>query len=218
MPHAVQIVDRKATLRAAAKQRRAEAAAAHPEAGEALAERVLATVPPPAGAAVSCYWPIGSEIDTRPLMTALHRRGHAVGLPVMVGQGAPLLFRAWTPGAALEPGGFGTQVPGADADEVVPDYLLVPLLAFDRAGYRLGYGGGFYDRTLRKLRDSGTPHGSPHGTPKGVPQGVPLAIGVAFAGQQLSAVPREPTDEPLDWVVTEAEAIAIASGPPAGAG
>jgi len=194
LEQSVQITDRKAALRAAAKRRRAEAAAASPKAGAALVARVLDSVPPPAGAAVSCYWPMGSEIDTRPLMTALHERGHTVGLPVMERRGAPLLFRAWTPGIALEPGGFGTEIPGADAAEVVPDYLLVPLLAFDRAGYRLGYGGGFYDRTLSKLRASGTRQ----------------AVGVAFGGQELPAVPREATDERLDWIVTEAEAIPMA--------
>lgn len=200
MEQAVQIADRKAALRAAAKQRRTQAAAARPEAGTALADQVLASVPPPAGAAVSCYWPMGSEIDTRPLMAALHERGHAVGLPVMEGQGLPLLFRAWSPGTTLEPGGFGTQIPGSEADEVIPDYLLVPLLAFDRAGFRLGYGGGFYDRTLQKLRDSG---------PR-------LAIGVAYADQELPSVPREATDERLDWIVTEAEAICLsAQVPPA---
>ena len=200
--NAAPISDRKAALRAAAKRRRAEAAAARPEAGAALAERVLASVPPPAGAAVSCYWPMGSEIDTRPLMTALHGRGHAIGLPVMEGQGRPLLLRAWTPGLALEPGGFGTEIPGAEADEVIPDYLLVPLLAFDRAGYRLGYGGGFYDRTLQKLRASG---------PR-------LAVGVAFAGQALPSVPREATDERLDWIVTEVEALCLAAQDPPPAG
>ena len=197
MERTVQTADRKTALRAEAKRRRAEAAAA-PDAGAALSARVLAGVPPAAGAAVSCYWPMGSEIDTRPLMTALQARGHAVGLPVMEGRGRPLRFRAWTPGTALEPGGFGTRIPGAGAAEVVPDYLLVPLLAFDRAGFRLGYGGGFYDRTLQALRAAG---------PR-------LAVGVAFAGQELPAVPREATDERLDWIVTEAEAIRISPPDP----
>ena len=164
----------------------------------AVTDRFLAAVAMPPGATVSGYWPMRSELDPRPLMSALSARGHPVCLPVVTGKDRPLLFRAWRPGDALEPGGFGTQVPppnqmGADQEEIVPSYLLVPLLAFDRAGYRLGYGGGFYDRTLAALRAVGPVS----------------AIGLAFAAQEIDSVPHDATDARLDWIVTEAEAIEI---------
>lgn len=172
----------------------ARAAAVSAGAGEALARHLLSTVPLPAGAAVSAFWPMGEEIDVRPLLHRLHALRHPLGLPVVVKRGNPLTFRAWEPGDRLVPGGFGTSVPAADRPEVVPQVLLVPLLAWDRAGYRLGYGGGFYDRTLAKLR----------------PLGPVLAVGVAYAGQEVPAVPRDHLDARLDWLVTEREAIAFA--------
>jgi 5-formyltetrahydrofolate cyclo-ligase len=178
-------------LRKAAKLRRAEAARAAPDAGEAVAERVLETVAPPAGTPVSGYWPMGDELDVRPLMTALNERGHDVGLPVVVAAGEPLIFRRWQPGDTLVPAGFGTQVPHADQPEVVPQVLFVPLLAFDRRGYRLGYGGGFYDRTLSRLTE----------------EVGAIAVGVAYAGQEVEAVPNDDYDWPLDWIVTEREAL-----------
>jgi 5-formyltetrahydrofolate cyclo-ligase len=136
---------------------------------------------------------MASEIDPRPLMQALDERGHGLALPVVAGAGQPLVFRAWTPGDPLRPAAFNTREPGPDKAEVTPRVLLVPLLAFDRAGYRLGYGGGFYDRTLAGLRAAGAA----------------LAVGLAFAGQEVESVPRDPNDSRLDWIVTEAEAIRI---------
>jgi 5-formyltetrahydrofolate cyclo-ligase len=130
---------------------------------------------------------MGEELDPRPLMRALHEAGHGVCLPVVVERAAPLVFRAWTPETALLPNVFGTSAPPADAPRARPDVLLVPLLAFDRAGWRLGYGGGYYDRTLRELRSHGDA----------------LAVGFAYAAQEVEALPREPFDEPLDWIVTE---------------
>jgi len=158
-----------------------------------VTDRFLAAVSVPPGAVVSGYWPMRGEIDPRPIMIALSGRGHPLCLPVVVGKGQPLVFRAWRPGDELVSGGFGTQVPGTDQREVVPRLLLVPLLAFDRAGYRLGYGGGFYDRTLAALRA----HGSA------------VAVGLAFSAQEVDSVPREATDARLDWVVTEGEAMEI---------
>ncbi|MFQ5775887.1 MAG: 5-formyltetrahydrofolate cyclo-ligase [Kiloniellaceae bacterium] len=185
--------ERKRTLRAEARRRRAEAAAASVPDGpaEAVCARVLAAVAVPAGCAVSAYWPMRSELDPRPLMHRLHERGHAIGLPVIVGKGRPLAFREWRPGVPLEPGGFGTLVPPAGQRELRPQALFVPLLAFDRVGYRLGYGGGFYDRTLAELRAAGRA----------------LAVGLAYAAQEVPAVPHDVTDQRLDWIVTEAEAI-----------
>ena len=187
---------RKAALRADAKRRRDRIAseAAAETAGRAVGDRVLAAVEFPPGCAVSAYWPMGSELDVRPLIHTLHDWGHAVGLPVIVGRGRPLVFRAWRPGLAMAPGGFGTQVPGPDRPEVCPAVLLVPLLAFDRAGYRLGYGGGFYDRTLAGLRAAGPV----------------CAVGLAYAGQELREVPRDAYDQRLDWIVTDTEAIRTA--------
>jgi len=182
----------KGRLRADAKRRRAAAAAeAGEEAADAVCRNLLAAVTLPAGAVVSAYWPMASELDPRPLMAALAGAGHPIVLPVVLGRDRPLAFRAWSPGDALEPAGFGTQVPGADRPERTPEVILAPLLAFDRKGYRLGYGGGFYDRTLALLR----------------PGGRVLAVGLAYAGQEVAAVPHGPNDHRLDWIVTEAGAF-----------
>jgi 5-formyltetrahydrofolate cyclo-ligase len=150
--------------------------------GAAVGEAVLRDCPPPAGAAVSGFWPIGEELDIRPLLHALHARGHPIVLPVTPRRGNPLTFRLWQPGDALEPERFGTFRPiGA---ERAPDFLLVPLLAFDRRGYRLGYGAGFYDRTLESLPGR-------------------FALGVAYAMQEQPEVPAGPRDMRLDAVATE---------------
>lgn len=133
------------------------------------------------------YWPIGDELDVRPLLQALSDRGVAVALPVVVEPHRPLEFRAWPPGAPLEAGAHGTRHPAADAPPVRPDLLLVPLLAFDDHGHRLGYGGGYYDRTIQALRAAG-----------------PVAVlGVAYAAQRLDAVPHDGNDQVMDGVVTE---------------
>lgn len=187
----VTVDQEKHRLRAAAKQRRAAAAAAAGGASEAVRARLLAAVALPGRAVVSAYWPMGSELDPRPLMRALHARGHPVALPVVTDGGRPLIFRAWVPGDVLEPAVFNTRIPTADKPELTPRVVFVPLLAFDRCGYRLGYGGGFYDRTLAALRASDTV----------------LAVGLAYAGQEVPDVPHDANDGRLDWIVTEAEAI-----------
>ena len=107
----------------------------------ALADQVLTRCRPPPGATIAGFWPMGDEIDIRPLLHALHALGHALLLPVTPPRGQALLFRRWAPGAAMEPGRFGTHHPAA-AEAATPDTLLVPLLAFDSRGHRLGYGGG----------------------------------------------------------------------------
>lgn len=199
---ALALADRKAALRQTAQLQRRAASAAAPAAGEAVCALVLERIPIPAGAAVSGYWPMRSELDCRPLLYALHGRGHPVGLPVIIGKGQPLVFRSWHPGLAMVAGGFGTEVPDQDCPEITPAALFVPLLAFDRQGFRLGYGGGFYDRTLDRLR-------SARRASKG-DAAPPLAIGVALAGQEVAAVPRDHSDQRLDWIVTEADAIRVA--------
>jgi 5-formyltetrahydrofolate cyclo-ligase len=177
----------KKTARASAKIRRAEAIRAFPDAGTAVRERLLTELPLPAGAIVAGYWPIGSELDVRPVLRHFADEGHVCALPVVQDRGMPLIFRAWTPDTVLAPGVLGVPEPVEGAPEVRPTVLLVPMLAFDRAGFRLGYGAGFYDRTLDRLRGHGPV----------------LAVGVAYADQEMAAVPRDDHDEPLDWLITE---------------
>ncbi|HYC05451.1 MAG TPA: 5-formyltetrahydrofolate cyclo-ligase [Azospirillaceae bacterium] len=163
-------------------------------AAERLAETFLgAFANLSARATIAGYCPIGDELDVRPLMERLHGGGHALCLPVVVVKGQPLLFRRWRPGDTLVPGGLGIPVPGEGAGEVRPDLLLVPLLAFDRGGHRLGYGAGFYDRTLALLRADGPV----------------TAVGVGYDAQEVPAVPRDALDQPLDWIVTERRALRI---------
>lgn len=183
--------DLKAQLRRDAAAARETAYRLDPQAGAALRAHFDAAVAIPPGAAVSGYWPLEGELDIRPVLEHLHAMGHEIGLPVVVGTGQPLVFRRWSPGAALVAGRFNVHTPPTDAAEVVPQVLLVPLLAFDPEGYRLGYGGGFYDRTLEKLRR----------------EAHALAIGVAYAAQEVPRVPRGPFDQPLDWIVTERAAF-----------
>ncbi len=187
------LADEKAALRKRARAARA-AAAKTAEAPSAAFLTQLGQGPLiPAGCTVSAYWPMGSELDIVPAIRALHDRGHPIALPVMLEPARPLIFRLWSPDMTLQAAGFGTSEPPEEAPEVEPQVLIVPLLAFDRQGYRLGYGGGFYDRTLAKLRA----------------KSAVLAIGAAYAGQEVESVPREATDLALDWIVTEAEAIRI---------
>ena len=157
------------------------------EAPARLAEAMLAQYAPPKGAIIAGYWPMGDEMDPRPLMLALASRGHALALPVTPPRGQPLAFHAWAPGAALRPGPMGTSEPVA-GEELRPDVLLVPLLAFDRAGRRLGYGGGYYDRTLATLPGA-------------------KAIGIAYAGQEMAEVPAGPQDMRLSLIATEDSVI-----------
>lgn len=160
---------------------------------DALRRRVLEAAPLPEGAVVAGYWPMRGEIDVRPLLSVLAERGQVTALPVVTAPRAPLEFRRWRDGDALDDGPYGTRHPAASAPVVRPVCLLVPLLAFDRSGVRLGYGGGFYDRTLAALRADGPV----------------VAVGVAYAGQEVEALPAESHDERLDWVITEREVIRV---------
>jgi 5-formyltetrahydrofolate cyclo-ligase len=121
----------------------------------------------------------------------LHGLGHACSLPEVAGPDKALVFRAWKPGDRLLTGRLGEPKPDSAAPELFPDVLLVPLLSFDRDGFRLGYGGGHYDRTLAALRNA---------------DGI-LAVGLAYAAQEVDTVPRDGHDARLDWVVTEQAAI-----------
>ncbi len=136
---------------------------------------------------VSVYLPIRGEPDTEPLIEALVAVGMTVALPVTVERARPLRFRVWSPGEALETGRYGIREPLSSAPEVSPDVLFVPLAAFDRRGFRLGYGAGYYDSSLEALRRE-----------KAI-----LAVGIAFSIQQVESVPTEPHDQRLDAVITE---------------
>jgi 5-formyltetrahydrofolate cyclo-ligase len=176
----VLLAELKAEARRVALSRRA---GLDPAVGAALAERVLRDALPPAGAVVAGFWPMGFEIDIRSLLQGLDARGYALALPVTPKRGLPLSFRRWRWGDPLAAGPFGTKQP-ATGEVLRPDLLLVPLLAFDRAGRRLGYGGGYYDRTLEAL------------------PGVD-ALGVAYAAQEMAEVPAGPGDQLLKRIATE---------------
>jgi 5-formyltetrahydrofolate cyclo-ligase len=174
----------KQAMRAAAVTRRA---GCDPKAaGDAITALVLRDCPPAADAVVSGFWPLEGEIDIRPLLAALHARGHVIVLPITPKRGFPLTFGVWRPGDAMVAERFGTMRP--IGEERSPDFLLVPLLAFDRRGGRLGYGAGYYDRTLPLL--------SPR-----------FALGCAFAAQEVPEVPMGPSDIRLNAVVTERDVI-----------
>ncbi|MBE0552470.1 MAG: 5-formyltetrahydrofolate cyclo-ligase [Rhodobacteraceae bacterium] len=170
----------KAAARKAAFAARKEAfARGQGQAAEILADFLAAH----RGRALAGYMPMRTEIDPLPAMAA---HDGPVGVPVILGAGQPLRFREWSPGAAMVPGDFGALIP-AEGAWVEPEVLIVPMVAFDAQGYRLGYGGGFYDRTLEGLRAKRPT----------------LAVGFAFAAQEVEEVPIEPTDQRLDALVTE---------------
>ena len=196
MTDPAELLQIKTEARAKAKLCRAEAAASSGlAAAEAVSERVAALLAGfPKTTVVAGYWPIGTELDVRHTLSHLDLIGFGCALPVVVAKGEPLTFRTWTPQTPMGRSGLGILAPAATVPEVDPDVLLVPLLAFDRAGYRLGYGAGFYDRTLERLRRSKTV----------------TAIGIGFAGQEVDSVPRDQYDQPLDWLVTERFVLKIA--------
>ncbi len=152
----------------------------------------LARVSPVAG-----YWPVGSESDGRPLLAALAKVGNVVALPRMETRQGPARFLAWRGSEALTADAFGVPSPPKGAQEVTPRLILVPLIAFDRAGNRLGQGGGHYDRIISLYRAHGA-----------------IAVGIAYAEQEMGAVPTGPHDAHLDWVITPKEAIRCVRGAP----
>lgn len=178
----------KAEARKAALARRR---AAHAATGPGAAGRLAEVIAGYRGVPLSGYMAIRTEIDPLPVMEEAAAHG-PVGVPVIQRPGLPLKFSRWAPGCALKEGPFGAMIPQAD-DFFEPEILIVPLVAFDRQGGRLGYGGGFYDRTLEMLRA----------------RRATLAIGFAYAAQEAVGLPLEPTDQKLDMVVTEREVIAV---------
>jgi 5-formyltetrahydrofolate cyclo-ligase len=171
----------------AKRERLAEAAG--PKAALLIARRLLGDFVFMKGAIVAGYAAIGAEVDPFPLMAALGAQGHPLCLPRT--EAKAIVFRAWKPGDPLVVGRMNIPEPDAKAKERRPDLLLVPLIAFDRKGYRLGYGAGYYDRYLSEQRAKRTIR----------------AVGIAYAGQAVDELPHEPHDEPLDAVVTEERLI-----------
>ena len=177
----------KTVLRQEAAAHRAALLEAQGDIGPALAQQMEQALDRLSGVVVAGYHPIRTEANVLPVLGMMARRGWQTALPVVAGPVEPLVFRAWATGDDLTPGAYGVKVPVETAASVVPDVVLVPLLACDRIGHRLGYGGGFYDRTLATLRTAGAM----------------TAIGIAYAGQQVEALPVGVHDVPLDQVLTE---------------
>lgn len=191
MTEPAEIVARKAELRTQALTHRdALAADMRAAAAETVASRSLPVAAKPS-MIVSGFMPIRSEINPLPLMRRYAEAGAQLALPRIVGGGQPLSMRTWTIGAPLVKGQWGIREPEPGAPEVEPDILFVPLAAFDRRGNRIGYGAGYYDRTIGALRAK-----------KPV-----VAIGIAFAAQEVAEVPALPHDERLDLVLTERDVI-----------
>jgi 5-formyltetrahydrofolate cyclo-ligase len=185
------VTEDKARLREQAFARRdAMSGEERAAAAEAIAARPF-PVPIAPGAIVSGFFPIRSEINPLPLMRRLAAAGANLALPVVAGRGKPLILRAYAFGDALRSGQWGIREPAPEAPEVLPDVMLVPLAAFDRRGHRIGYGAGYYDMTINRARSL-----------KPV-----TAIGIAFAAQEVAAVPETPRDARLDLVLTEREAV-----------
>ena len=190
MPHTAAIPS-KADLRAAALAARDALSGEHrAAAAQAIARRGL-PVELMAGAIVSGYSPIRSEMDPTPLMQALAGLGAKLALPAISARGQSLKFRTWHVGDRLMSGPLGILEPSPAAAEITPDIVLVPLAAFDRSGHRIGYGAGHYDRTLAQLRKS-----------RAV-----TAIGIAFTVQEVASVPALQHDVALDYVLTETKVL-----------
>lgn len=186
----------KSRLRAEAMTRRdALSADQRQAAAEAIAARQF-PLPIRTGTIVSGFMPLKSEINPLPLLRKLAGEGARLALPVVGGRGQPLVMREWTWGEPLAAGVWGIREPLAQAPAVDPDIVLTPLLAFDRARHRLGYGGGYYDLTIAQLRGRKTI----------------VAVGLAFAVQEVFTVPVTPRDAPLDLVLTEREVIDFRDG------
>lgn len=177
----------KKQLRLRGKQTRARVMGqSGPQAAQRLAEHGLDFCEPQPSSVISGFAAFGEELDATPLMVRLAQEGHTLALPVMVAKAQPLIFRAWKPGDPMKEAMWGIMEPVDEAPLAVPDVLLVPLLAFDERGYRVGYGGGFYDRTIAGLCAK-----KPITT-----------VGLALDELKVPSVPTDQYDQPLDWVLT----------------
>ncbi len=172
-------------------QARCKAFTSNPNAGEQVSDALLGYLDLAVNTVISAYWPLAGELNSIPILKALSANGYQIVLPVMQGTEQPLIFRIWKPGITLVRASFNTWEPSPQQLQLEPDIILAPLLAFDRNGHRLGYGGGFYDRTLSKLRAT-----------KQI-----KVIGIAYAVQEVQRVACEPHDQLLDAIVTELEII-----------
>jgi 5-formyltetrahydrofolate cyclo-ligase len=191
-PHAAVDAMNKTTLRGQAlRARNALAEADRVRLSEAVAGRageiIISLLPD----CVALYRPIGSECDTRSLMVKAASTGAEIALPAIIDK-TTIVFRRFAQGDTLVAGGFGTRSPSAQAPTLQPDVIVLPVVAFDRAGMRLGYGRGFYDRAITSQREAGRD---------------PKLLGIAFAVQEVSGIPHEPHDVRLDWVVTDKEIL-----------
>ncbi len=160
-----------------------------------LKDNFLAAFEVQSDQSVAAYWPFRDEIDVRPLLAALEAMGCNCLLPVMIGRKEPLQFHQWKPGDVLESSRFGVLEPSKFHPSTTPDVVILPLLAFDRHGMRLGYGGGYYDRTLNALRRKGEV----------------LAIGVAYHDQEMDDIPHDAYDQKMDALVTDQAVIQFSS-------
>jgi 5-formyltetrahydrofolate cyclo-ligase len=187
------IAQQKDDLRALAKKQRSHAVAhAGSEADTHFTEHLLSIAEKigiSSGTVIGGYWAMSNELSvTAGMLALIEQYGATCALPVVVAPETPLVFRQWTPGMVLDQGGFGTAHPPESAAPCMPDVLLIPLLAFDLTGYRLGWGGGFYDRTLAKFKSEGRNT---------------IAVGAAYEGQHMDRVLHDDLDQPVDWIVTE---------------
>ncbi len=202
-PHAAVDAMNKATQRGQAlKRRNALSEAERARLSEAIAERagdIMVSLLPDC---VALYRPIGSECETRAIMVKATSTGAEVALPAIIDK-TTILFRRFMPGDTLVAGGFGTTFPSARAPTVEPDVIVLPVVAFDRNGTRLGYGRGFYDRAIARQRAAGRS---------------PKLIGIAFSVQEVEGIPQEPHDVRLDWIVTDKEVLDFTGGPAARGG
>jgi 5-formyltetrahydrofolate cyclo-ligase len=171
----------KPALRRWARRRRRHALVARPDAPAYIAEHLRGSGLVPEGALVAGYWPLAGELDPRPAMAAL---GNPLALPRVAQRDAPLVFHRWSPQDELMPGAFGVREPAGSAPLADPEVILLPLLLWDDAGNRLGYGGGYYDRTLEQRPDA-------------------LPIGISLQDLRVDALPVEPWDRRLHAIVTE---------------
>lgn len=176
---------RKAKRTALIEQRLGMAASARAVRSEAITAALCQILASCSGQVLGCYWPFKGEYDPRPLMRALHAKGQKLALPVVVEKARPMIFRPWWPSAPMAHGIWNIPVP-ATGEPVAPELLLVPLVGFDGRRFRLGYGGGYYDRTLASLPDR------------------PQAIGIGFEMARIATIHPQPHDIPMDRIVTEA--------------
>jgi 5-formyltetrahydrofolate cyclo-ligase len=190
------IEDAKAALRIKAHAGRAAILnSTRADAAKSVAEHFFKSVTLAPRDIVAGYWRIKDEMDCQPILIRLMDSFQPVCLPVVLGDDLPLQLRLWEQGAALYEAGFGTLAPSELSPQVEPDVIIMPLLGFDKHGTRLGYGGGYYDRTLEKLGKR------------------PRLVGIAFAAQEIDTIPREAHDVPLDMIVTEQGARSFETAP-----